>query len=195
MNSGKRVSVFIDLANVEQGLNKYRKNGLRLDYSYLVKCVVGEGTLQKAIVYDSTPCGSESVEDLHRMLVNKGFDLIEKSPQNFEEDGETKHAQKEVDTSLVADVVAMACLDEYDVAVIVSGDRDMKPAGECAKNQGKEVIYAGFSHSLCSHYKYGCDNTFVIDANPVMEFVDCPADVEAFSYASSDIREEAVVDA
>ncbi len=53
--------------------------------------------------------------------------------------------EKQVDTTLVADVVLYAVRDAYDVAVVFSGDADVAPALEAARSLGKRGIVATFT--------------------------------------------------
>jgi uncharacterized LabA/DUF88 family protein len=57
--------------------------------------------------------------------------------------GETRFTQeKRVDTSLVADMVKLAAVDNYDIAILLSGDEDLLPAVEAAAGLGKQVWVA-----------------------------------------------------
>lgn len=57
------------------------------------------------------------------------------------------YIQKGVDTLLATDMVAMAFLNHYDIAVLVSGDGDLAPAAEAVKAAGKQIIVAAFPRS------------------------------------------------
>ncbi|GAB4563507.1 MAG: hypothetical protein Tsb0020_12740 [Haliangiales bacterium] len=63
--------------------------------------------------------GHWKVDVLHRMVTEKGLD-----------------------TSLAVDMIAL--LDSYDVAVVISGDADMIPSIELAKNRQKQVAVVEF---------------------------------------------------
>lgn len=63
--------------------------------------------------------GHWKVDILHRMVTEKGLD-----------------------TSLAVDMIAL--LDNYDVAVVISGDADMIPSIELAKNRKKQVAVVEF---------------------------------------------------
>lgn len=63
--------------------------------------------------------GHWKVDILHRMVTEKGLD-----------------------TSLAVDMIAL--LDNYDVAVVISGDADMIPSIELAKNRHKQVAVVEF---------------------------------------------------
>lgn len=52
--------------------------------------------------------------------------------------------EKQVDTSLVADMVLMAANDAYDIAVVFSGDLDVAPGLEAAHSFGKQAWIATF---------------------------------------------------
>lgn len=58
--------------------------------------------------------------------------------------------EKQVDTSLVADVVLFAVRDAYDIAVVFSGDGDVAPALEAARSLGKRAIVATFTMASTS---------------------------------------------
>ena len=101
--------------------------------------------------------------------------------------------QKEVDTSLVADAVSCAYEEMFDVAVIVSGDRDMRPAADVIRRIGKRVIHASFYDVMCSEFKEDQDRV-VLDDLFILEAVDSPILYECRSIASFDIIQEAVAD-
>jgi len=52
--------------------------------------------------------------------------------------------EKGIDTAIVTDMIKLAWEDAYDVAVLVSGDRDFIPAVEFLSDKGVRVIQAGF---------------------------------------------------
>ncbi len=61
-----------------------------------------------------------------------GYDLFEKKLKQ----------EKTVDVNLAVDMVRMA--DNYDLALIVSGDQDYVPAAQAVKNMGKHVVNIAF---------------------------------------------------
>jgi uncharacterized LabA/DUF88 family protein len=50
--------------------------------------------------------------------------------------------EKKVDTSMVADMVRLAAIDSYDVAILLSGDSDYAPALEAVRQLGKQAYVA-----------------------------------------------------
>lgn len=55
--------------------------------------------------------------------------------------------EKGVDTAIVTDMIRLAWEDAYEVAVVVSSDRDLVPAVEFLDAKGRKVIQAGFPPS------------------------------------------------
>lgn len=52
--------------------------------------------------------------------------------------------EKGVDTRMVADMISLAWADAYDVAVLVSADRDFVPVAEFLETKGIKVIHGAF---------------------------------------------------
>lgn len=52
--------------------------------------------------------------------------------------------EKGVDTAIATDVISLAWDDNYDVAVLVSSDRDFIPVVESLSNKGIKVIHGSF---------------------------------------------------
>ena len=50
--------------------------------------------------------------------------------------------EKEVDTTMVADMVRLAAVNGFDILVLVSGDADLAPAVENVRDLGKQVFVA-----------------------------------------------------
>ena len=55
--------------------------------------------------------------------------------------------EKGVDTALVTDMIRLAWEASYEVAVVVSSDRDLVPAVQYLDSKGRKVIQAGFPPS------------------------------------------------
>lgn len=68
---------------------------------------------------------------------------------------ETRYSQeKEVDTTIVADMLRYAAVGAFDVAVLVSGDADLAPAVEGVRALGKQVVVATWaSYGLSSRLR------------------------------------------
>jgi uncharacterized LabA/DUF88 family protein len=55
--------------------------------------------------------------------------------------------EKEVDTSMVADMLRLAAVDAFDALVLISGDADLTPAVEGVESLGKQVYVASWGGS------------------------------------------------
>lgn len=72
------------------------------------------------------------------------------------------YIQKGVDTLLATDMVAMAFLNHYDIAFLVSGDGDLAPAVDAVKAAGKQIIVAAFSRSRSAAVGNAADHEIVL---------------------------------
>lgn len=52
--------------------------------------------------------------------------------------------EKGVDTRIVADMISLAWANAYDIAVIVSADKDFVPVADFLQTKGIKVVHAGF---------------------------------------------------
>lgn len=160
----ERMSVFIDLENVEQGMMPYNEKGLVLDYKALVQ-VLSEGfKLEEAVAYDAIPAPDNNyMHSFHQRLKDGGL-IVRTFKPNVSDDPERRVSrQKEVDTSMVADMVEKAYTDRFDTAVIISGDRDMRPGIEAVRRAGKECRVAGLFEITCGAFKHDRATVFIDD--------------------------------
>jgi uncharacterized LabA/DUF88 family protein len=80
------------------------------------------------------------------------------------------YIQKGVDTLLATDMVSMAFLNHYDLAILVSGDGDLAPAVDAVKAAGKQIIAATFTRSRSSAVANSADQEIRLDSS---FFQDC----------------------
>ena len=52
--------------------------------------------------------------------------------------------EKGVDTRIIADMISLAWANAYDIAVLVSADRDFVPVAEFLQTKGFKVIHGAF---------------------------------------------------
>jgi len=136
-NKNDRVMIFIDISNTN---HKIADLGLRkafLDYEELVRILLGERRLAAAYMFDS--CSPESPKrNYHNALAQKGFRM------DIRECKEDSTCQKEVDVAMARRMIVAACDNLYDVAIVVSGDRDFVPAVDEVQLRGKKVEVVSF---------------------------------------------------
>lgn len=176
-NEDDRVMVFIDLANALRAVQSKEPSGLRLDFYRLVKQLVGPRRLMGAYVFDAVEPADRSVDVPVRRLYDAlrylGFRVV------VREQSHEDAAQKEVDVALATEMLAGAFRDAYDVAVLVSGDRDFVPAIERVRAEGRRVEVAFFSGgrsgeqapSFSHRLQKAADRVHELDGLPVLQVV------------------------
>lgn len=157
-----RVALFFDGKNFYSGWRDTAQ-GRRIDFprlaDWLVRRVHGD-VLWGAHYYTGVePVGDEPPTDAQHRL--HGFlDMLEIQPGYFvyrfprkqsrstcqKCGAEMKYShEKEVDTTMVADMLRYAAVGAYDVAVLMSGDADYAPALEGVRAVGKQAYVASWA--------------------------------------------------
>ena len=153
-----RVAIFIDGKNFYAGW-KDRAGGRRIDFGEMARWVVtraGGQALWGAYYYTGVETGPAASTEGQLKLT--GFlDMLEMQPGFFVErfprkantfqcaacGAENRYTQeKEVDTTMVADMLRFAAVDAFDVLVLMSGDADYAPAIEGVRAIGKQAFVA-----------------------------------------------------
>ena len=153
-----KVCVFIDGKNWYSGWKDCASQYI-IDFEKLTDWLVTKvnGTsFWGAYYYTAVEVGAESQTDAQRKLsafldereMNKGF-FVKRFPRSSRRSvcqgcGKSEHVtfEKEVDTSIVTDMLKLAAIDSYDIAVLISGDGDYTPAVRAVRELGKKVIIA-----------------------------------------------------
>jgi len=148
MEKEERTMVFIDLRNVTGVLKHYNAKG-KVAFSHMTNLVNEERRLMAAYVFDGET--NKKSKELHRTLKYEGFKIL-KGSYNV-----ASNKQKEVDSLMVCEMVAHAFRDNYDTAIIISGDRDFCPAVKLIQSLGKKVEVAGFSVAMSGALCRECD--------------------------------------
>jgi len=117
-----RVAIFIDGANLFYAIGEL---GIRIDYTKLLKFLVGDDTLFRAFYYTGVEAGDDKQRGFLLWMRHHGFRVVSK-PVLQRPDG-SKKANLDVEIGL--DIVGLA--GEYDTAILVGGDGDLA----CALNQ------------------------------------------------------------
>ncbi|MDO8647747.1 MAG: NYN domain-containing protein [Candidatus Diapherotrites archaeon] len=72
------------------------------------------------------------------------------------------HREKGVDVKIALDLAIMAGTNEFDLAILLSGDADLAPAVQIAVKNGKKVINGRFKNSSSSELRNICTSNFLI---------------------------------
>ncbi len=153
-----RVALFIDGKNLYAGC-KAAAPARQIDFSRMADWLVdqvGGSFLWGAYYYTGVETGnaanSEGQQGLSRFLdmieLQKGF-FVKRFPRKARisrcmQCGEqTRYSQeKEVDTTMVADMLRLAAVGAFDILVLLSGDADLAPAVEGVRSLGKQAFVA-----------------------------------------------------
>jgi uncharacterized LabA/DUF88 family protein len=154
-----RVSIFFDGKNFHAGYRATTDPAVRLDLPKLASWLVeraGGSTLWGAHYYTGIERGDEAITSGQQGLA-KFLTMLEVQPGFFVHRFGRKVAkrtcprcgeeirfshEKEVDTTMVADMLRLAAVDAFDILVLVSGDADLAPAVENVRELGKKVYVA-----------------------------------------------------
>ncbi len=137
-----RVMIFLDLANAKYGLKDHEglENCL-IDYSELADALVEGRKVAGALVFDTD--SFFNANKLESKYFNDiGFRIV-KGYYNH-----NNKEQKEVDVGIAVEMLMHAVNDHYDVAILISGDRDFNPAIKQVQRLGKRVEVAAFRGNI-----------------------------------------------
>lgn len=170
----KRTCVFIDNSNVFHNLKDLKKIDSQWKTFYnpleLSKKLAGARELVGVFFY-CTPPPQYLLQDStglgrYRHAVSMAYySAVEKLPLITLKWGNLKGAmgslvEKNLDTQLSTDMTKGAALNEFDVAILVSGDGDYKSAADIVKNTfQKRIEMLFFRGSLSMSLKKICDLT------------------------------------
>ena len=167
-HSYSRVMVFIDYRNIYESV-KNLGDDFRLDLYRLTQILVSTRDLVGAYVFDArkrVPEKNDKTLEMHDRLKDQGFRVIARESIVFRTEG--KPEQKEVDVSMACEMLEHALLDHYDVAIVVSGDRDFVPAIQRVQAAGKRVEVAALDNVYNDECKRAADIYYVLDKMPIM---------------------------
>jgi uncharacterized LabA/DUF88 family protein len=158
-HSAQRVGVFIDTANLYHSAKHLYKS--KVNFGNIVKDVVGERTLVRAIAYViTTETGEERA--FFDALEKMGIETKAKDLQVFY--GGAKKA--DWDVGITVDAIKLA--PKLDVVIIVAGDGDFIPLVEYLKAE-VQVEVASFGQSTSSKLREVADS-----------FLDLSEDIEKY---------------
>ena len=154
-------SIFIDgsfLFHCVQG------SQVKIDYRKLKHLFMNAGDhLASASYYTALPSDA-AIEEKHRSFIKilkKDVRVKVRSVPLLKTHDSTY--SKGEDILLACDMVRGACLNYYDVAVLITGDGDFVPAVNCVQEAGKSVIVASFNSSLSHALELEANDVVYLD--------------------------------
>jgi len=161
-----KIAIFIDGKNFYAGWKE--AGGEKLDFQKMIQWIIqqsGGNELFAVYYYTGVEVGSNSETDQQEKL-NSFLDMLEiqngffvrrfpRRQQQFDcaDCGQINYftQEKEVDTSMVADMMFYAAINAYDRCVLISGDSDYCPAIEGVQKLAKQVAVASWGGSGLSN--------------------------------------------
>ena len=166
-HSYSRVMVFIDYRNIYESM-RFMEEHSRLDLYRLTQILVGSRDLIGAYVFDARKMFTNKDDETiatHNKLREQGFRVVARESMVYR-DGKVE--QKEVDVSLACEMLEHALLNHFDVAIVISGDRDFVPAIQKVQSAGKRVEVAAFNDVYNEECKRAADVYYLLDDIPFM---------------------------
>lgn len=155
MGADKKLMIFIDGSNLFWAMDEYKK-GYRLDMAKLIEELTAGRDRIRTYYYASQ---KEPPIDKQTKFYDKlSYMGIQCSIKNL------KHGkEKGVDVALATEFLACGFKNNYDVAVIVSGDQDYANAVQEIKSNGKIVEIASFKRALGDDLHKLADKMILLD--------------------------------
>ncbi len=171
-----RVMVFIDYRNIYEGC-RFFEEYLGMDLFRLTQILVGTRDLIGAYIFDGklpSSGGGDATVRMHNKFREQGFRVIARESLAIR-DG--KVVQKEVDVSLACEMLEHALLNHFDVAIVISGDRDFVPAIQHVQSAGKIVEVAAFRTSASEELRRTADKYIELESLPILTMFNKVEDV------------------
>ena len=153
--SEERLCIFIDGGNVFHAANTLK---IHVDLAKLVTTLTANRKLIQTHYYGATldtPAQQRFFEKLHHLGFKvKTLPLRQYQGTPFE---------KGIDVMLVTDMLTLAHTNTYDIALLVSGDKDFTYTLQELKTLGKTVEVAAFTHALATELQQTADQTIILD--------------------------------
>ncbi len=173
-NKESRVMIFIDLRNILSSVATMQSFPFKIDFYSLARLLAGQRNVLAAYVFDGTMGDDEDsaarTRKFHDYLRYNGFRVVERNSVEGRE-------QKEVDVAMACEMVVHALKDNYDVAIVISGDRDFVPALQHVQAAGKIVELAAFRTSASEELRRTADKYIELESLPILSMYNKPEDL------------------
>ena len=180
----KRVAVFIDGNNFYYGLRKLY--GINKSLKYFNFKGFADFIANKNEVIDIFYYNAE-LDVINNPMKHKSqkefFDKLRKIPnfhlilckllkRNITGTNKFYYIIKEDDINMAVDMVERACGDNFDIAIVVSGDGDFVPAVKSVQRKNKTVENIYFRNSSSRNLKNHCDKSLELTKEILDTFFD-----------------------
>jgi len=177
----ERVCVFIDGANFYGGLRTIneRYTDTKFHFKDFVNKIVGRNRKLVKVYYYNASLKQQINKEIFKKqqsLFNRlekkwGFKVILcKRQKRDADDGTTKHVIKGDDIHLALDMLKGAYENEYDTAILISGDGDFSILVKYVCKKGKKVENYYFEGTISLNLLRECKKSFCIDRKIVNKY-------------------------
>lgn len=180
----KRVAIFIDGNNFYFGLRKlYGKNKSlkNFDFKRFSQFLAGNDNVSDIYYYNALLDKEHNLEKYESQ--KEFFEKLGKIPnlhlilckllkRNITGTSKFYYIIKEDDIHMAVDMVENACENNFDIAVLVSGDGDFVPAVDSVKKKGKNVKNIYFKDSSSRNLKNFCNQFLELTKDILDNFFD-----------------------
>jgi len=169
----KRMAIFIDGSNLYHSLRDLLGHA-RINYGKLVEKLSDGHELYRTYYYNALlnqqadPGGYQSQQRFLSTL--RALPFFELRMGILKQRGST-WVEKGIDVKVAVDMIGMAYQDQYDVAMLVSGDGDYVDCVKAVKAAGKHVVNAFFVSSQSQALRDTCDNWVCMDKDYLKEII------------------------
>lgn len=146
----ERVAVFIDNSNLYKGL-KSNYGNVKIDYYKFGQELTGEERQLMRIYFYTSPYPREINEEIYKNQ-QRFLSKVKQTPYVEVKLGrlvkrDSTIVEKGVDIFMAVDMLKYAYSNNYDTAIVVTGDGDFAEAVQAVKDVGKHVEHAYFRDS------------------------------------------------
>lgn len=158
--ASKRAMLFVDGQNLTIGARNHEPKGFQYDVSALVDELCNDYDLVRGYWFDSHKPGElDDKRGFYTFLETNGFRV--ESVERSGVEGDFK--EKEADIRLATELIASAYNDSYEVAVVVTGDKDYLRAVRHVQDRGKIVTVAMFEQGMSGALRREADSYVHLD--------------------------------
>jgi uncharacterized LabA/DUF88 family protein len=149
---------------------------LTFDFTYFAQSLIGKSELVNAIYFvgkvrtDGTAKTQELVNNQRKLLAHLRQHKYRYSLGYLLKSDGVLH-EKGVDVNIAVDMLVATYENLADTIYLVSSDTDLIPAVQKAQQEGKKVVYVGFSHKLSYALVANCQETRTLTRETLKYFL------------------------
>jgi uncharacterized LabA/DUF88 family protein len=169
----KKVMIFIDGSNMYKNMIQVFKRADLLYYAFSVKLAGEDRELIRTYYYNcpldqnENPISYKAQQSFFGNLNRTPFLEVRLGRLQKRSDG--TRIEKGVDVKLAVDMLSKAAKNQYDTAILISGDADFAEVAHEVKELAKHVELAFFPNQRCYHLTKVCDRCIELNGDFMAE--------------------------